>query len=209
MEHPRTFPALATDVVVLRFKSGWIELLLIKRKHDPFAESWALPGGFVNENESPLKGAKRELAEETGVSDIPIYELGLFAEPGRDPRGWVASAAFIALAPAETAHLAGDDAKEARWFRLKERPELAFDHDQIVERAIQRLRTWTQVDTTALELLPQDFRTKQARYLYSQIWDRAIKPSQFKAWLRRRGAVQRIGPARFSRSEQLSVDWLR
>ncbi len=205
--HPR--PSLTTDAVVLRYQGGWLEVLLIKRGRSPHEGHWALPGGFVDENESPIDCARRELKEETAVSELPLYELGVFAEPGRDPRGWVASVAFLALAPADTQVRAGDDAREAMWFRLNQRPELAFDHGLIIERALESLKASTQFDTRALQLLPPGFRTKQARHLYSQIWGQAIKPTQFKAWLRRRGAVNRIGPARFQRADQLNGDWLR
>lgn len=206
-EYPR--PSLTTDVVLFRYHGGWLEILLIERRHAPFADTWALPGGFVDPGETPMAGAARELQEETGVEDIPLVDLAVFGTPGRDPRGWVVSAAFLGLAPPGCTARAGDDARAARWFRVGELPPLAFDHGDIITAARARLRELTQVGTAPLALLPASFRTQQARHLYSQIWDQPLRPGEFKAWLRRREAVERVGPARFRRLPALHPDWRR
>lgn len=206
-EHPR--PALTCDVVLLRWHGGWLQALLIERDREPFAGRFALPGGFVDAGESPREGALRELKEETGVDPVPLIEVGVFGAPGRDPRGWVVSSAFVGLAPPDVRAEAGDDARALGWHRIAELPPLAFDHAQIVERAITVLRDRIQLDTAVLSLLPAPFRIKQARHLYSQIWGAPLPPSTLKAWLRRRGAVERTGPARFRAAEALRPDWRR
>jgi 8-oxo-dGTP diphosphatase len=206
-DYPR--PALTADVVLLRYRDGWLEVLLIERSHAPFEGCWALPGGFVDAGEAPAEGAIRELAEETGVTDVALREVGVFGEPGRDPRGWVVSAAFLGLAPTTCVATAGDDARAATWHRMSAMPTLAFDHGRIIDTAMDTLRQLTQVETTPMLLLPTPFRTAQARHLYSQILGRPLRPSTFKAWLRRRAAVVRVGPARFQRAESLRADWLR
>ena len=206
-EYPR--PSLTADVVLLRYRNGWLEVLLIERSRDPFAQSWALPGGFVDAGETPLAGAARELLEETGVADISLHEVGVFGAPNRDPRGWVVSTAFMGLAPSDCTAQAGDDAQAAAWHRLAELPTLAFDHAQIIDAAMASLAKMVQTDTTPLRLLKAPFRTAQARHLYSQILGRKLRPSTFKAWLRRRGAVVRVGPARFIAADALRGDWLR
>ncbi|MCA9539999.1 MAG: NUDIX hydrolase [Myxococcales bacterium] len=205
--YPR--PSLTADVVLLRYRDGWLQVLLIERKRPPFAGRFALPGGFVDEGEAPIAAAARELREETGVEGVPLYEVGAFGEAGRDPRGWVVSVAFLGLATPDCWAQAGDDAAALGWHRLTKLPEMAFDHAQIIERALGTLRQRLQVDTTALQLLPPGFRTVQARHLYSQILGEPIAPTPFKAWLRRRGAVERLGPARFARAASLRPDWQR
>lgn len=206
-EYPR--PALTVDIVPLRFAGGHLEVLLIERGQPPFEGTLALPGGFVDAGESPSAAARRELAEETAVAEALLLECGTFGESGRDPRGWVVSIGFIALVDARTQPQAGDDATEVGWYRLAELPELAFDHRSIIEEAIATLRQRTQWDTSPLRLLPDGFRTAQARHLYSQLWGRPIDPRMFKAWLRRRNAVRRIGPGRFSANPELTAEWLR
>lgn len=206
-EYPR--PALTADVVLLRWYGGRLELLLIRRDHDPFAGCFALPGGFVDAGESPKDGAARELLEEAGVGEVPLFEVGVFGAPGRDPRGWVASSAWLGLAPVDVRATAGDDARSVGWHRLDDLPALAFDHGHIVEAARARLVELTALGTAPLLLLPETFRTRQARHLYAQIRRESISPSAFKAWLRRRGAVERVGPARFRRMPALRPDWLR
>jgi 8-oxo-dGTP diphosphatase len=115
-------------------------ILLIQRKADPFQGKWALPGGFVDENERLIDAACRELREETGVEQCDLEQLHTFADPGRDPRGWTVSVAFLALVEADQLKaIAGDDAAAVDWFRLAELPPLAFDHADILARVRARL----------------------------------------------------------------------
>jgi 8-oxo-dGTP diphosphatase len=136
-DYPR--PALTVDVV-LATREARPRVLLIKRKHDPFAGKWALPGGFVDENEKPADAARRELAEETGLRVEDLEQLHTAGDPGRDPRGWTVSVVFLARVDAdEVKPVAGDDAAEADWFPLDELPALAFDHAMLLLRAKVRL----------------------------------------------------------------------
>lgn len=130
-EFPR--PGLTVDLVVF---SPHREVLLIERHNEPYAGSWALPGGYVEELEPLEDAARRELVEETGVSVGPMTQLMTAGDPGRDPRGWTVSVVYVAwLDPATAQVVAGDDAADARWFPLDALPKLAFDHEMIVERA--------------------------------------------------------------------------
>jgi 8-oxo-dGTP diphosphatase len=207
-EYPR--PDFTVDVVLLRWVRR-LELLLIERRKDPFAGRWALPGGYVEKDEPARAAAVRELVEETAVTfpSERLLEIGVFSEPGRDPRGWTISSAWIGLAPSDTAARAGDDAAAARWHPVAELPPLAFDHAAIVSAGLARLRAHLQVDTVALALLPAGFRSADARRLYGALIGEDIPPRKFKAWLRRREAVVRIGPSRFIPSAGLTADWLR
>jgi 8-oxo-dGTP diphosphatase len=127
-------PALTVDVVVLAGAPA-TSVLLVQRSNDPFAGRWALPGGFVDEEERVLAAARRELLEETGVEAGELRLLGVYDEPGRDPRGWSVSLVWLMRSATELEAAGGDDAGDARWFALGELPELAFDHALIVADA--------------------------------------------------------------------------
>lgn len=137
MRHPR--PALTADVVVLDV-SGEPRVLLVRRGNEPYAGEWALPGGFVDEGERPEDAARRELAEETGLAfGGRLVLVGVYGEPGRDPRGWTVSVSYLARVTGELDVRGGDDAAEARWFPVGALPRLAFDHDTIVAEALAML----------------------------------------------------------------------
>ncbi|MBF4509272.1 MAG: NUDIX hydrolase [Aeromicrobium sp.] len=129
-------PAFTADVVALALDDG-PRVLLIRRGNPPFAGQWALPGGFVDEGERPEDAARRELAEETGLAhDGPLDLVGVYGEPGRDPRGWTVSAVYLAVLAHEVPVGGGDDAAEAGWFPADALPPLAFDHHVIVGDAL-------------------------------------------------------------------------
>src|SRR4051794_27732108 len=136
-EYPR--PSLTVDIVIVT-REAKQRVLLIRRKKPPFAGTWALPGGFVDADEPLAAAAERELREETGVEDVDLEQLAAFGDPGRDPRGWTVSVAFLARVAADTLATAADDAAEVGWHRLDKLPKkLAFDHATILERARARL----------------------------------------------------------------------
>ncbi len=135
--YPR--PVLTVDAVVFRKKAGGTEVLLIRRKHPPFQGAWALPGGFVDMDESLEEAIARELQEETGLQNITLRQLHAFSTPGRDPRGHTVSVVFWGMLKDGQTALAGDDAREVKWFDVNELPELAFDHDEVMKTAISKL----------------------------------------------------------------------
>lgn len=138
-DYPR--PSVTVDIVLFSRLAGQWHVLLIKRGRWPFAGHWALPGGFVEITESLEAAAARELSEETGLSDVALQQIGAFGEPGRDPRSRVISIAYAGWVDAGRigATQAGDDAAEARWWAVEQLPPLAFDHDDILRLAAQRL----------------------------------------------------------------------
>ena len=136
-EYPR--PALTVDAVLVT-REECPRVLLIRRKGEPFAGSWAFPGGFVNEGEKLIDAARRELHEETGVEVGDVEQLYTAGDPGRDPRGWTVTVAYLArVDPAALKPVAADDAAEVGWFPLDALPPLAFDHAMILARARARL----------------------------------------------------------------------
>ncbi len=144
MSDPVSFPrpALTVDLVVLHGAPGAGRVLLVRRGADPFAGSWALPGGFVEEYEDVAAAAVRELAEETGITLAvpPDRIVGVYGEPGRDPRGWTVSVVYLVELGAggdAPAARGGDDAAETRWWPVDALPELAFDHARILAEALE------------------------------------------------------------------------
>jgi len=129
---------LTVDVVLLKNTSKRLQLLLIKRKKQPFQNAWALPGGFVDEHEGLETAAIRELAEETGIIISKAEQLQAFGKPNRDPRGHMVSVAFFAYADENAIAIAADDASDAQWFALNDLPELAFDHSEIINFALSK-----------------------------------------------------------------------
>ncbi|MGD2144518.1 MAG: NUDIX hydrolase [Anaerolineae bacterium] len=149
-------PALTVDIVLFAAGRDDLRVLLVKRDHPPFADAWAFPGGFVNNGESPDRAAYRELEEETSIQDIHLHQLRVFGDPRRDPRGHVVTLAYLAVAPADALHWAqpGSDAAQARWWPVSDLPSLAFDHADILECALRRLRRIMACSHSDLDILP-------------------------------------------------------
>ena len=132
MNYTYSYPRPAVTVDIILFNED-MEILLIKRKNKPFEGAWAFPGGFVDENEGLEDAARRELMEETCLEAGKLEQSGAFGQPGRDPRGHTISIVFTGRVIDSRKLQAADDATEARWFSLKDLPELAFDHQEILE----------------------------------------------------------------------------
>ena len=133
-DYPR--PGVTTDCLVFRkIDSEW-RVLLIERGNEPFKGCWALPGGFLEMEEDLDACAARELQEETGLTGIDLHQLYAFGEPHRDPRHRTISVAYWGVDNTERQAIGSDDAVEARWFALDKLPSLAFDHEQILQKAL-------------------------------------------------------------------------
>ena len=129
---------VTVDNVIVRTVESKKEILLIKRKNDPFKDFWALPGGFVDENEDLAVAAKRELQEETSLLVDDVQQVGAYGKPGRDPRSHVVSIAYFAEVANNLQAKAQDDAKEVDWFNITHLPDLAFDHATIIQDALNK-----------------------------------------------------------------------
>ena len=132
---------LTVDAVVFKSLQNELYLLLIKRKNEPFKNAWALPGGFVDEHEDIDIAVKRELLEETQIKIETMTQLKAFGKPHRDPRHHVVSIAYYGFVSNDVVVKASDDAKEAKWFPVNDLPKLAFDHDEIINFALQKIQT--------------------------------------------------------------------
>lgn len=131
------YPRPMVTVDILIFSQDLEQVLLIKRKNDPFAESWAIPGGFIDMDETAEAAALRELVEETGVTDVAVEQFKTYSAVNRDPRGRTITILYCAKINPERANVtAGDDASAAQWWKLRALPSLAFDHAEIIAEAI-------------------------------------------------------------------------
>ena len=148
--NPAAFPPtfVTADITLLTVRSKALEVLLIRRKEWPDAGKWALPGGFVRPDETLEDAARRELAEEAGVTEVLLEQLRAFSDPNRDPRTRVITVAFTALVSSDRLTLqAGTDAAEAAWFVVTDLPQpLAFDHTVILDSAVHSLRARLESD---------------------------------------------------------------
>jgi 8-oxo-dGTP diphosphatase len=116
------------------------QVLLVQRKNEPFKGKWAFPGGFIDENEGVLDGAKRELQEETGIENVSLSQFGAYADPGRDPRGRTVSIVFWSFLTEKPEAKASDDAANCEWFLLNQLPQMAFDHELILSDVRRRIQ---------------------------------------------------------------------
>jgi 8-oxo-dGTP diphosphatase len=173
-------PSVTVDVVIITLRGEELQVLLVKRDIAPFKGRWAIPGGFVHLNESLEAAARRELREETGVTDVYLEQLYTFGDPGRDPRGRVISVAYIALVPAPLMVEAGSDAREARWWPQRDLPALAFDHDKIVQLALTRLRYKIEYSAVGFRLLPPDFTLSELQRAYEIILGEPLDKRNFR-----------------------------
>jgi len=130
--YPR--PAVTVDIAIFRKH----EILLIRRKNEPFKNAWALPGGFVDENEPLHTAAHRELLEETSHSGIELAQFKTYGNPGRDPRGHTVSVVYYGYADENANPIAADDALLLEWHSMYEIPEMAFDHGTILTELFNR-----------------------------------------------------------------------
>src|SRR5215472_12267932 len=134
-------PSVTVDVVMMSLRQRDLQVLLIKRRLWPYEGMWAIPGGFVNIDESLEDAAKRELQEETGLQDVYLEQLYTFGDPGRDPRTRVITVMYFALLDSERLQVrAASDAADVGWFSVYELPPLAFDHEKILHYTLGRLR---------------------------------------------------------------------
>ena len=131
---------LTVDTVILKLIGKDYHILLIQRRNNPFKDFWSLPGGFVDENEDLEIAAKRELFEETSVKIENLEQLKAFGKPFRDPRSHMVTVAFLGFVLEETIAIAADDAKDVKWISVNDLPELAFDHDEIINFALTKVK---------------------------------------------------------------------
>ena len=177
----KTDVQVTVDLVIFALRDAELQVLLIQRGVPPFEGRWALPGGFVMRGESLEDAARRELVEETGVRDVYLEQLYTFGDPDRDPRGRVITVAYYALMTGEAATpVAGTDAGAARWVPARRHPPLAFDHQRILDYALERLATKLEYTTVGFQLLPKKFTLTQLQRVYEAVLGRPLDKRNFR-----------------------------
>ena len=195
---------LAVDLVILTLRESSLRVLLVERGVEPHAGSMALPGGFLRDQEEDLEdAARRELSEEAGLDLDALYleQMGVYGEPGRDPRGRVVSVAYLAIAPRLPEPVAGTDAAGARWepveMVLSSGLELAFDHRRIVADGVERARAKLEHSALATAFCGPTFTISELQQVYEAVWGVRLDPRNFYRKVQRTdGFIVAAGPAR-------------
>ena len=173
--------AVAVDVVLFTIQAGTLKVLLVRRQQAPYRGAWALPGGIVGAEESVDAAALRELQEETNIGNVYLEQLYTFGDTNRDPRGRVLTVAYYALVNQQQLELkARQRVTEADWFPVRRLPELAFDHRQIIEYALERLRNKINYTTVGFQLLPRQFTLTELQRSYEVIMGQRLDKRNFR-----------------------------
>lgn len=218
-DYPR--PAVAVDLVVITILDAKLRVLLIKRQDHPFKGAWALPGGFVRVAEGQKEqgedldaAASRELTEETGLTADRVFleQLYTFGRAGRDPRMRVISVAHYALVRPDLAPLvrAGGDAAHAEWVLAEgiHKLELAFDHRQIVDKALERIRGKLEYSNIAFDLVPTTFTIPELRSVHAIVLGKEMDPGNFRRRFNRMledGVLEKAPGKRITTSKPATV----
>lgn len=183
---------VSVDSVVFGYTSkDGLSVLLIKRKIEPYINSWALPGGLVLENESLEDAVSRELKEETGISINYLEQLYTFGNPDRDPRNRVISVTYYGLVKPDIFKLsASTDASDVKWFNVDEIKKLAFDHAHIIQVALKRLQAKITYEPIGFELLDKKFPFSELEKLYATVSGKPIDRRNFKKKILRFGFLE-------------------
>ncbi|HXV45017.1 MAG TPA: NUDIX domain-containing protein [Anaerolineae bacterium] len=188
-------PSVTVDVVIFSILDEELKVLLIKRKIWPYEGMWAIPGGFVKMDESLETAAYRELAEETGVTSEDVYleQLYTFGQPDRDPRTRVITVAYFALVSADKISAqAATDAEDVAWFSVYRLPSLAFDHADILNYALTRLRYKLEYSAVGFQLLPEKFTLRELQDAYEIILGAKLDKGNFRSKLRKTQVVEMV-----------------
>ncbi|MER5518424.1 NUDIX domain-containing protein [Streptomyces sp. NPDC002763] len=175
--------AVTVDLAVLTLRAGALHVLLVERGQEPYAGRWALPGGFLLPRESAETAARRELAEETGLSDVSglhLEQLRTYSEPDRDPRMRVVSVAFTALLPDAPEPRGGGDAAQARWLPYDPALRLAFDHDRILADGHERVGAKLEYSCLATAFCPPEFTLGELQNVYETVWGVELDRPNFR-----------------------------
>ncbi len=195
---------LAVDLVILTLRGSALSVLLVERGIEPFEGALALPGGFLADAEEGLTAAaRRELAEEAGMDagTLHLEQLGVYGEPGRDPRGRVVSVAYLAIRPRLPEPVAGSDAAGASWRPveqvLSKQLELAFDHRQIVADGVERARVKLEYSALATAFCEPTFTIVDLQQVYEVVWGMQLDPRNFYRKVQKaEGFIVPAGPER-------------
>ena len=174
---------ITTDVVIFTIKDNKLQVLLVKRGNEPFKGRWAIPGGFIRLSENLDNAALRILKEKTNVDNIYLEQLYTFGDPLRYPNSRVISCAYFALIRSDDIKLSFDDAQgitEVQWHEVYNLPTLAFDHKEIIEYSIKRMRERLEFCPIAFQLLPEKFTLTELQKSYELILKKDLDKRNFR-----------------------------
>lgn len=183
-------PSVTVDTIIFGLRDGVLHTVLVERDHWPFEGQPALPGGFIDMEESLETAAERVLADKTGVSDVYLEQLYTFGQPDRDPRTRVITVAYFALVDADAVELQDE---RADWYPVHDLPELAFDHEEILEYAHQRLRWKLEYTPAVFSLLPDEFTLTQVQEAYEAVFGREFDKRNFRKKIKKADLVEETG----------------
>lgn len=187
-------PGLTVDLVLFTVNQKSLQVLLTRRADEPFADRWALPGGFLRTGESLETAARRVLQDKTGLEDAYLEQLYTFGDPGRDPRNRIITVAYFALVPWQKLDRPGSaKVSELGWFAVKDTPALAFDHDLIVITARDRLKAKAGYSNIGFGLLPDSFRLTELQQIYEIILDKPLDKRNFRKEMLATGLLEETG----------------
>lgn len=187
-------PSVTVDTIIFSVADDDLKVLLVERDHWPYEGQWALPGGFIDMDESLEAAAIRVLDEKTGVNDVYLEQLYTFGDPDRDPRTRVITVAYYALVNADEVEIPEDS--RAEWYSAYNLPDLAFDHDDILDYAVKRLRWKLEYTTAAFSFLPEKFTLTELQDVYETVFDRDFDKRNFRKKIHDLDLVEDTGERR-------------
>jgi 8-oxo-dGTP diphosphatase len=190
-------PLVTVDVAIFVLRDSDLQVLLIRRKRPPCQGMWAIPGGQIHADEALEAAAQRTLAEETGLSEVYLEQLFTFGEPSRDPRDRVITVAYFAVVPAaKVVPCATEDSERVRWWSLSALPPLAFDHADILQYALTRLRYKLEYTAVGFELLPEQFTLTELQTAYEIVLGETLDKRNFRRKILSAGIIEFCGEHR-------------
>jgi len=185
---------ITVDSVIFGYSNSELQVALVERNSDPFKGMWAIPGGFMEGQETAEETAQRELHEETGIQDVYLEQFHVFTSHGRDPRGRSITVAFFALINSDNHHLiASGDASKAKWWPAYKIPKLAFKQNEMFDLALQALRVAMKNKPLAFKLLSQEFTLTELQHLYEQVFNIKMDKRNFRRKVAKMGFIRSCG----------------
>ena len=211
-------PGVTIDLVIFTVDEDQLKVLLVKRAEAPFAGTWSIPGGFLRKDESLDEAALRVMEEKTGVSDVYLEQLYTFGRPDRDPRARVITVSYFALIPWKKLAPPGSrKVTDLAWHPVDPAPELAFDHNEILDYAVKRLRAKASYSNIVYGLLPEAFRLSDLQKMYETIIAARLDKRNFRKRMLATGLLEETGkkdlvgahrPARLYRFKKREVVYM-
>ncbi len=193
---------VAVDSVIFGYEKEQLKLLIIKRKMRPEKGGWSLVGGWIKSNESAEDAAYRVLTNITGLKDIFMEQVSAFSKPNRDSGGRVISLVFYALIDIQAHNHELVDKYGAKWWPVNQIPDLIFDHNEMVEQSLEKLRMKASRDLVGRDLLPEEFTLTQLRKLYDSIFMKEFDPGNFRKKILSLNAAVRLNKKLSSESKK-------